>query len=104
MTDVCRYCGIPPGPVCGSYACIMREGKDDLRSDGYPVYDAACPACGQPSDYCQGHGPSGDPVGFAILADHDDDIHVNCDARGCDEAALATEAAGLDALALEEAP
>jgi hypothetical protein len=30
---VCRYCGIAPGPVCSAYACVMREGKDDVESD-----------------------------------------------------------------------
>jgi hypothetical protein len=30
---VCRYCGIAPGPVCSAYACVMREGEDDQRSD-----------------------------------------------------------------------
>lgn len=86
MPGTCQYCGYPPGPVCGSYACNERAGKDDLRSDGYAVYDAACPACGQPIDYCQGHGPSGDPAGFAILQAHDDDDHSRCHPEGCDEA------------------
>lgn len=28
-----------------------------------------CPACSEPIDYCQGHGPIGDPEGWAILQD-----------------------------------
>jgi hypothetical protein len=27
----------------------------------------ACPACGNAPDYCQGHGPSSDPEGYAAL-------------------------------------
>ena len=41
-------------------------------------YVSTCPACGDPIDYCQGHGPSGDPAGFAILELHDDDDHSQC--------------------------
>lgn len=40
----------------------------------YPL----CPACGEPIDYCQGHGPIGDPWGARILAMHDDDTHTEC--------------------------
>ena len=42
---------------------------------------AICPACGDPIDYCQGHGSSGDPVGFAILMKHDDGKHEECVGR-----------------------
>lgn len=41
-------------------------------------YVASCPACGDPIDYCQGHGPIGDPVGAAILEAHDNDDHSTC--------------------------
>ena len=37
-----------------------------------------CPACGDPSDYCQGHGEIGDPVGFEVLKRHDNDDHDRC--------------------------
>lgn len=37
-----------------------------------------CPACGEPSDYCLGHGPMGDAQGYAILALHDDGVHSMC--------------------------
>lgn len=37
-----------------------------------------CPACGEPEDYCQGHGDIGDPRGRGILSNHDDDDHSEC--------------------------
>jgi hypothetical protein len=42
-----------------------------------------CVACGQPIDYCTGHGVIGDPRGAAILEAHDDGRHNGCDARAC---------------------
>lgn len=48
-------------------------------------YDPRCPACGDPIDYCQGHGVMGDPEGFVILALHDEGDHSRCHERGCDE-------------------
>lgn len=41
-------------------------------------YTERCPACGEPIDYCQGHGQIGDPVGLAILVAHDDGDHERC--------------------------
>ena len=29
--------------------------------------ESVCPACGDPIDYCQGHGEIGDPEGYAIV-------------------------------------
>ena len=43
-----------------------------------------CPACGDPIDYCRGHGEIGDPKGFAILEDHDAGEHSGCNPNGCD--------------------
>jgi len=37
-----------------------------------------CPACGEPIDYCQGHGDIGDPLGADILRRHDDGDHAHC--------------------------
>ncbi|HUV09355.1 MAG TPA: hypothetical protein VMX12_00135 [Acidimicrobiia bacterium] len=48
--------------------------------------DPRCPACGEPIDYCRGHGEIGDPIGFEALARHDDGDHSWCEPRGCDEA------------------
>lgn len=45
---------------------------------------ARCPACGDPIDYCQGHGEIGDPAGFAILEAHDAGDHTGCHPDGCD--------------------
>lgn len=44
-----------------------------------------CPACGEPIDYCAGHGKFGDPTGWAILERHDDGVHDDCSSRGCDD-------------------
>lgn len=37
-----------------------------------------CPACGEPIDYCQGHGPIGDPFGYSVLQAHDNGRHTLC--------------------------
>lgn len=51
-----------------------------------------CPACGQPIDYCLGHGEIGDPVGRRILDNHDGDIdHSSCHPNGCEEAPVLTD-------------
>lgn len=49
-------------------------------------YVSRCPVCGDPMDYCQGHGPTGDPVGHAIMVRHDIGDHVDCNPEGCDRA------------------
>lgn len=41
-------------------------------------YVSICPACGEPIDYCLGHGEIGDPNGAAILRLHDNNRHYNC--------------------------
>lgn len=45
-----------------------------------------CPACGNPIDYCPGHGSLGDPEGYIIIGLHEDGIHSRCNAGGCEEA------------------
>ena len=57
-----------------------------IEADDYDVYYPHCPACGDPIDYCQGHGEIGDPVGAQILAAHEWGEHNNCNPRGCDDA------------------
>lgn len=59
--------------------------------DDFP--DARCPACGDPIDYCQGHGEIGDPAGFALLAEHDSGVHLGCHPDGCDDAGKDTRPA-----------
>lgn len=43
-----------------------------------------CIACGDVIDYCQGHGEIGDPAGYAILMNHDEGNHTDCNPAGCD--------------------
>jgi len=50
----------------------------DLSGDCVATAFARCPACGDPHDYCQGHGEIGDPDGRAIVDAHDDGEHTNC--------------------------
>ncbi|HEY6057206.1 MAG TPA: hypothetical protein VIV06_04200 [Candidatus Limnocylindrales bacterium] len=59
----------------------------DIEAEAEAEYVSRCPACGDPIDYCQGHGEIGDPTGAAILADHDAGQHWRCHPAGCDEAA-----------------
>lgn len=59
-------------------------GSDNAWNDDYV---SACPACGSPIDYCQGHGEIGDPAGWAVLHMHDNDEHAHCHPAGCDIAA-----------------
>lgn len=47
-----------------------------------------CIACGDPIDYCQGHGMIGDPTGYAILQAHDDGDHSGCHPNGCEVASV----------------
>lgn len=49
-----------------------------------------CPACGEATDFCSGHGESGDPMGHQILLQHDEGDHTSCNPRGCEEANDAT--------------
>lgn len=47
-------------------------------------FDPRCAACGEPIDYCRGHGQIGDPYGHTILWLHDHDDHERCHPNGCD--------------------
>lgn len=40
--------------------------------------ESICPACGEPIDYCQGHGEIGDDGGYHILQEHDAGDHDRC--------------------------
>jgi len=63
-------------------------------SDGSIEDDSRCPACGDPIDYCRGHGEIGDPLGADILKLHDLGLHQDCNLLGCDEAARLNGEAG----------
>ena len=65
---------------------MTRTTRPELDESEDEVYVSRCPACGDPIDYCQGHGEIGDPVGFAILQAHDDGDHTGCHPGGCEEA------------------
>ena len=43
-----------------------------------------CLVCGEPGDYCGGHGAIGDPDGWRILMHHLQDNHEGCDPHGCE--------------------
>lgn len=52
----------------------------DSLADGW-IQEPTCPACGNPIDYCQGHGEIGDPVGHDVLYLHDEGYHRLCHAN-----------------------
>ena len=59
---------------------------DEVAEALAPEVEPACPACGDPIDYCTGQGEIGDPAGFAILVAHDAGDHADCHRGGCDDA------------------
>lgn len=74
---------------CGeetNHAVYCSTCEERLWDGLQEEYVSSCPACGQPIDYCQGHGEIGDPEGARILAAHDDGDHSDCHPDGCDEA------------------
>ena len=44
-----------------------KEFRRTSFTDWMDEMESVCPACGEPIDYCQGHGEIGDPEGYAIL-------------------------------------
>lgn len=63
----------------------------ELFGDGEAADDVErCPVCGDPADYCQGHGETGDPRGWRKMIAHDHGDHTECHSAGC-EAAGTTE-------------
>lgn len=63
----------------------------ELFGDGEAADDVErCPVCGDPADYCQGHGETGDPRGWRKVIAHDHGDHTECHPAGC-EAAGTTE-------------
>lgn len=74
--------------VAGAWA--VKEGPGEVMSESYD-YVSRCPACGDPIDFCQGHGAIGDPFGHTILEQHDDGDHSLCSPEGCEEASGADD-------------
>ncbi len=48
----------------------------------YEIYER-CPHCGDPIDYCPGHGMISDPLGRQVLVDHEQGEHGRCHPMGC---------------------
>lgn len=69
---------------------MERDPEIDCMCDACMIATESvsyCPACGDPIDYCQGHGQIGDPVGASILSAHDDGYHGRCNPAGCEDSA-----------------
>lgn len=68
------------GQLCSECdAYLHSDGYDGLCGSCADLAAAdACPACGEPIDYCQGHGEIGDPEGFRVLQRHDLGDHSGC--------------------------
>lgn len=87
--SVTEETGVPDPAGLGDGKCDPSDGEDHTfdeecwcRGDE-DEYVSRCPACGDPIDYCQGHGEIGDPEGYAILQAHDDGNHLGCHPDGC---------------------
>lgn len=55
---------------------------DDVLSYDRWEYNECCLICGDPIDYCLGHGAEGEMLYEA----HDSDDHSHCHPNGCEEA------------------
>jgi hypothetical protein len=86
----CKSCGRPwrqmawtdPLGKTTLFQLAHRPDCPEVAADeSEPV--AHCPACGDPIDYCQGHGEIGDPEGRRILTQHDLGFHSECHPLGC---------------------
>jgi len=59
----------------------LNQIMEFVAPDQYGEYFAElgpCPACGDHVDYCQGHGPMGDPQNYAVIRLHEDGVHSMC--------------------------
>jgi len=72
--------------TCPGGQHILDGAPCDPYAESDAEYTPRCPACGDPIDYCQGHGEIGDPAGRAILDAHDAGDHSGCHPEGCEEA------------------
>lgn len=57
---------------------VLKAIQPEAREDEYAEVDSRCPTCGEPIDYCQGHGEIGDPEGYANQVRHDAGDHSGC--------------------------
>lgn len=67
---------------------VTLDELDEISDELDAAHDwtaSRCVVCGDPIDYCQGHGPMGDPDGYEILEAHESGHHERCDATACDE-------------------
>lgn len=60
-------------PVTAVYLMNQESMIMEVREGPREYPESTCPACLEPISYCQGHGPIGDPAGYAILQAHDQD-------------------------------
>lgn len=74
---VTRWIADGYGSVDDAVNTYRRHGKIAEADDV-----ARCPACGDPIDYCRGHGAGS--MGQFILDLHDDDDHSECHILGCE--------------------
>jgi hypothetical protein len=63
--------------ACQSAGCSATEHAACERDDAY-LGEGECPACGNPLDYCPGHGAVGDPAGHRVLEMHEKGDHSRC--------------------------
>ena len=74
--------------LCSTFGTTGKAPKGDvyrvlILANEPDDSEYRCPACGELTDYCQGHGEIGDPVGFGILERHDSGDHSQCLAGVC---------------------
>lgn len=62
-------------PAFQAKVAELVETAEQVSSD---MWVEDCVVCGQPSDYCPGHGEIGDPAGYRILVAHDEGDHSMC--------------------------
>ena len=87
------FSGKPGGCCCWAVevdgsTCLVRLTRK-ARNVTTQIADdevSRCPACGDPIDYCPGHGRNADPVGWGTLVAHDLGAHDRCHPSGCTEA------------------
>lgn len=74
--------------TCGvnNYLVAFMQHRQADETPIIAVEQSYCPACGEPTDYCQGHGEISDIHGWTILLMHERDNHERCHPMGCEAA------------------